>query len=73
MADPFGELEEAVLATTNGIIVGKSNIPLVNEGEALYHIARFRKPGEAADTVEEFQQEMDPATDERKPGEPPIV
>ncbi len=73
VSDPFGEREEAVRAPAAGVIVGRTNLPLVNEGEALYHLARFESPGAAADTVEAFQFEYDPATDQRVPEEPPIV
>ncbi|OGT34416.1 MAG: succinylglutamate desuccinylase [Gammaproteobacteria bacterium RBG_16_51_14] len=73
IADPFGEKEEAVLATTPGMIIGRTNIPLVNEGEALFHIAHFREAETVAGTLEIFQQEMDPDTDKRTPIEPPIV
>lgn len=44
VSDPFGEREEAIVATANGIIIGRSNLPLVHEGEALFHIGRFEKP-----------------------------
>jgi len=73
VSDPFGEREEEVRAPAAGVIVGRTNLPLVNEGEALYHLARFESPGTAADTVEAFQFEYDPATDQRVPAEPPIV
>ena len=45
----------------------------MNEGEALFHIARFEKPDSAAEAVEAFQEEMSPATDARPPEELPIV
>ncbi|MGH8656083.1 MAG: succinylglutamate desuccinylase/aspartoacylase family protein [Gammaproteobacteria bacterium] len=73
VSDPFGEREEAVRAPAAGVIVGRTNLPLVNEGEALYHLARFESPGAATDTIEAFQFEVDPATDQRVPEEPPIV
>ena len=73
IADPFGEKEAQVLATISGIVIGRSNIPLVNEGEALFHIARFREVDSIADTLDVFQQEMDPDTDRISPTEPPIV
>jgi predicted deacylase len=44
ISDPFGETEARIEATAAGIIIGRSNLPLVNEGEALFHIARFDKP-----------------------------
>lgn len=73
VSDPFGEKEENVVSPADGIIVGKTNIPLVNEGEALFHIARFKKPDSAAEKIEEFQNFMDPATDNTVPNEPPVT
>ena len=73
VSDPFGEVEENVLAPFNGIIIGRTNIPLTNEGEALFHIAKFESPTDAADGVENFQHTMDPATDIKDPEELPIL
>ena len=72
ISDPFGEEEEEIKSVDNGIIIGKSNIPLVNEGEALFHLARFKSTGTAADKVEGFQQELDPETDTIIPNEQPV-
>jgi predicted deacylase len=47
ISDPFGERDVAVVAPADGIIIGRLNLPLVNEGDALFNIARFedgRKP-----------------------------
>ncbi len=71
--DPFGEAEENVCSQADGIVIGRTNIPLVNEGEALFHIARFKNAESLADTMEGFQQELDPTTDDKPPPEPPIV
>lgn len=73
VSDPFGESEVEVLSSSDGIIIGRTNLPLVNEGEALFHIARFRNADALADNLEDFQQEMDPTTDDKPPAEPPIV
>lgn len=54
VADPFGEREIQVIAPCNGIIIGRSNLPLVHEGEALFHLARFQKLDDAAAQLEEF-------------------
>lgn len=32
-----------------------SNIPLVNEGNAIFHVARFKGNQQAAETLEAFQ------------------
>lgn len=73
VSDPFGEIEEQIFSAVDGIIIGRTNIPLVNEGEALFHIATFRQVDKVADRIEEFNSEIDPATDNRKPSEPPIA
>ncbi|MEQ8482730.1 MAG: succinylglutamate desuccinylase/aspartoacylase family protein [Pseudomonadales bacterium] len=49
IAAPFGGTEHYLKARGEGIVIGANNLPLVNEGEALYHVARFA----AHDAVEE--------------------
>lgn len=71
ISDPFGEKEEQILSSTEGIVIGKSTLPLVYEGEALYHIAHFDAPKSIAQSVEDFQQQHDPETNEI-PNEPPV-
>ena len=73
ISDPFGEKEETIKAPASGIIIGRTNMPLVNEGEALFHIARFESADEVVEQVEDIQNQLDPATDELEPNEPPIV
>lgn len=71
IADPFGEQEQQVVAPYEGIVIGKTNLPLVNEGEALFHVAKMRKPASAEVHIEEFQQVLDPALDSEVT-EPPV-
>lgn len=73
ISDPFGSTEETVVANGEGIIIGRTNIPLVNEGEALFHIAKFSDAESVQETVEVFQDEMDPSTDVKPSQETPIV
>ncbi|MEZ5560846.1 MAG: succinylglutamate desuccinylase/aspartoacylase family protein [Pseudomonadales bacterium] len=49
IAAPFGDTQAQVPARAEGIVIGINNLPLVNEGEALFHVARFARP----DAVEE--------------------
>lgn len=42
---PFSSEETVLLAETNGIVICTGKLPLVNEGEALFHIARFKQSG----------------------------
>jgi len=72
ISDPFGQMELEVKSNCSGIIIGRTNLPLVNEGEGLFHIARFESVRVAESTVEAFQADelpVDPTLDE----EPPIV
>lgn len=72
IADPLGDDEIPVQAPVSGVIIGKLNLPLVNEGEALYHIARFSQTGSAVAAVEQFQESLDPYADAPDTAEPPI-
>jgi predicted deacylase len=55
VGDPFGDREVAVLAPVDGIVVGRSNIPLVYEGDALFHIARVEPTADVEQTLALFQ------------------
>ncbi|MEH6638705.1 MAG: succinylglutamate desuccinylase/aspartoacylase family protein [Porticoccaceae bacterium] len=57
VADPFGEQELQLLSPYSGIVIGRTNLPLVNEGDALFHLARFEDVGEVASNVEGFNEE----------------
>jgi predicted deacylase len=58
IADPFGENEMEVRAPMPGIVIGRVNLPLVNEGEALFHVARFEDPKVADETLALFRTSM---------------
>jgi predicted deacylase len=38
--DPFGAYEIKVLSKSDGFIIGLNNIPVVHQGDALFHIAK---------------------------------
>lgn len=52
--DPLADTEEDVLAPFDGIIIGRSNLPLAHEGEALFNIAAFKSVSRAENKVEAF-------------------
>jgi len=73
---PFSGLETEVTAVANGIIIGCAELPLVNEGEALFHIARFEDAKEVAQQVESMHLLHAPQEDESTFSQnegPPIV
>ncbi len=66
VADPFGEEEEDIIAPFNGIIVGRAVMPIVNEGDAVFHLARVKSISVAEDVVEDLNEQLadDPLFDE---------
>lgn len=55
VADPYGGSEEPVIAEFPGIVIGRTYLPLVHEGDALLHVARFSDTEEVAEYVDTFQ------------------
>ena len=53
--NPLGEMINTVIASRSGIVIGKQNIPLVQEGDAMFHIAYF---GELHEEVAEHIELM---------------
>lgn len=41
IADAVGENESSITAPFTGVVIGRNNLPVVTEGDALFHIARF--------------------------------
>ncbi|MBT8084860.1 MAG: succinylglutamate desuccinylase/aspartoacylase family protein [Woeseia sp.] len=54
VSDPLGTNQEEVLARFDGIVIGRSNLPLAHEGDALFNIAAFRSVEHAEGLVEQF-------------------
>ncbi len=51
ISDPFGEVETEVVADMTGIIIGRTNMPSVYEGDALFHVAETPSADDAAERV----------------------
>jgi predicted deacylase len=60
IASPFGNKELEVISPYDGIVIGRTNLPLTNEGDALFHIARFQGVRAAEARVESFTEELAP-------------
>ena len=61
VSDPFGESRCPLLAEAPGIVIGKTNLPLVNEGDAVFHIAHAKS--RPSQSLEQFRIEPDPDLD----------
>lgn len=66
VADPFGEAETEINAEYGGLIIGRTNLPIINEGDGLFHIAKIKKSDDAGATIDSLasQLEADPLFDE---------
>lgn len=58
IADPFGDNEVDVVATSDGIVIGKTNLPLVHEGDGLFHLAHHAGKQVVARSLDEFDPEI---------------
>lgn len=54
--EALGDSSFELRAPFDGVIIGKSEIPLVQEGDAVFHIARFRNLEVAEDRIEHFNE-----------------
>jgi len=62
VSDPLGTSETPLRAPSAGVVIGRTNLPLVYEGDATFHLARYgRKAGKVGERVEKFQEEHEPS------------
>lgn len=63
VSDPLGSSEDVVQARHSGIIIGRTNLPIVNRGDAVFHVARFEKLADVKETILSTKAEHDPLFD----------
>lgn len=56
---PFSSDETVLAANMDGIIICQSSLPLVNRGEALFHIARFKKAGAVEEEIAAHESQIE--------------
>ena len=54
ISDPFGENEVDVRSPSDGIVIGRTNLPLVHEGDGLFHVVRVEGTQVVAETLDSF-------------------
>ncbi len=62
ISDPLGDKEIALSSPVSGIVIGKKNLPLVYEGDAILHIAKFPEAEEVSNNIRSYQEELDPSS-----------
>lgn len=68
ISDPFGEVETEVVTEQSGLVIGRTNLPIVNEGDGLFHIARIKSSVDSQATIDSLanQLDTDPIFDEEE-------
>lgn len=65
IGSPYGDVIDVVKASRAGIVIGKQNIPLVQEGEAMFHIAYFTEDDQdIVDHIENVHELLLPENDD---------
>ncbi|MGL4440973.1 MAG: succinylglutamate desuccinylase/aspartoacylase family protein, partial [Bosea sp. (in: a-proteobacteria)] len=66
VSDPFGETEAEILAPFDGILIGRAVMPIVNEGDAVFHLAEVACTDAAEGAVGGLNEQLagDPIFDE---------
>ncbi|HUS24453.1 MAG TPA: succinylglutamate desuccinylase/aspartoacylase family protein [Candidatus Binatia bacterium] len=72
IGDPLSDNEMPVTSPCDGVVIGKLNLPLVYEGDALFHIARVDEPDAVSRALARLHERIG-APRYASPGEPPIV
>jgi predicted deacylase len=61
IADPFGEREIEVATKYSGIIVGRAVMPVVHEGDALFHVAAVKSTDVAEAAMDDITTQLEEA------------
>jgi len=61
ISDPFGNGEIEVATRYSGIIVGRAVIPIVHEGDALFHVAAVKSSDAAEAAVDDLATQLEEA------------
>jgi len=66
ITNPYEGTDIPVIAEVDGIIIGKTNVSVVNRADALFHIAKVPRPGPAQGKIDEIATALgeDPIFDE---------
>ncbi|MBC8268289.1 MAG: succinylglutamate desuccinylase/aspartoacylase family protein [Rhodospirillaceae bacterium] len=59
IASPFGDSEFPIECPHEGIVIGRNNLPNVNQGDGIFNIARVDDPEAAAETIDVFQDDWE--------------
>ena len=59
ISDPFGGWESEICATIAGLIIGGATMPMVNQGDAIFHIASLTETAASASSIDAIDGEFE--------------
>ena len=59
LSDPFGKAGVDVRIPDAGLMIGRTNLPVINQGDALFHIARIHNISVAEDRFGKIEEEIE--------------
>lgn len=58
IADPFGTREAVIESPVSGMVIGRLNLPLVHQGDAVIHIAQIDRLAGIEPTISDFKEDI---------------
>ena len=71
--DPLGENHTELVSEFDGVVIGKTNLPLVFAGEAVFNIAAYEKLDQVSSHIDAYHEQLAPDDGEVELDEPPLV
>ena len=59
ISDPYGDNAVKVESRKTGIVIGMAMLPLLNKGDAMFHIATFQDSEAVEERLEVFDEALD--------------
>ena len=59
VSDPFGEVETEIIVKYGGLLIGRTHLPIVNEGDGLFHIAQIKKSIDVETHIDELTTQLE--------------
>lgn len=59
ISDPFGEVETEIPVPQGGLLIGRTNLPVVNEGDGLFHIAAIKNTKDAEERIGDLATQLE--------------
>ena len=62
ISDPLGKKEVRVISKIDGILIGRTNLPVVNQGDGLFNVAHVGDTDSAQEAVDIFRDDRESET-----------